>query len=96
MYQVKPVKEIYYKLLQKFRLKNKNYEISQRMGDDYAASEICFVISLTDVSSARHSISYTRHDDDRETRCLTIDLLRYRVEREFPFLDSRKLAMRDS
>lgn len=53
-----------------------------------ALSEICFVFHSPTISSARHSISYTRHDD-RETRRLTIDLLRYRVERQFPSLDPR-------
>lgn len=89
MYQAKPVKAIYYKFLQKFRLKNKNYEISRGMGNDCAVSEICFVFHLPTLAHPRHSVSYMRYDNDRETRRLTIDLLRYRVKREFPTLDPR-------
>lgn len=75
---------------QKFHPENRNHEISWGTGNSNNCSiRDLFCISFTDVSTTRHSISYTRHDDDRETRRLTIDLLRYRVEREFPSLDPR-------
>lgn len=90
--QAELVKAIYYKFLLKVRnsiWKIKTTTILEgREIEMIALSEILFCISFSDMLGG-HSISYMRLDDDQETRRLTIDLLRYRVEQEFPSLDPR-------
>lgn len=67
-------------------------EMAER--EEWSSSNDCsgwdlFCISSKDISPTRYFISYTQYNDNRETRRLTIDLLRYRVEREFPSLERR-------
>jgi len=74
---------------QKFHLENKNHDSRETRdrNDCFVRDFVLYFIQPT--CSTGHSISYMQLDDDRETRRLTIDLLRYRVEREFPSLDPR-------